>query len=86
MAKYKLLAPQIILRTRVDEYRKYWVEHSYLEGEVPVRNGIAECNYPETVEYLKTLGYIPIEEADPKLLEEVGVVLVRSPREAVDEV
>jgi len=84
--KYVLVAPSIELRLRHDEFRDYWVEHSYLEGEIPVRGGIAECKYPETAEYLKSLGYTPIEEADPKILRELGIVADRNPRPSSDEV
>jgi len=84
--KYVLIAPSIELRLRHDEFRNYWVEHSYLEGEIPVRNGVAECKYPETAEYLKSLGYTPIEEADPELLRRLGIGIDRNPRPPVGEV
>ena len=84
--KFRLLAPQVELRARCDEYRKFWVEHSYLEGEIPVRNGIAECQLPETAEYLKSLGYTPIEEASPELLKDLGLKVDRVSRESLNEV
>jgi len=71
---FKLVAPEILSRSRHDEYRKVWFEYSYLEGKLLVKDGIVECERPETVEYLKTLGYTPIEEADKKVLEHLGLV------------
>jgi len=78
--KYKLIAPQRLTELKLEEGHSLWYEFSYAEGEIEVRDGVAECNDPTTVEYLKSLGYNLVEEVEPKLLPKLGLARDRVER------